>query len=79
MYVYSFTIRSAWRHTHHSPPSALNILPYPNASYWDPLSVCLAGTRVALLEDIWKWIQAADYTKPGEILWLTLPELERLR
>ena len=33
--------------------------------------MCLSGTRVALLEDIWKWIQAADHTKSAEIFLLS--------
>jgi len=51
--------------------SSANILPYAEASSWSPSSVCLPGTRVALLEDIWNWIQAADHTKSAEIFMLS--------
>jgi hypothetical protein len=33
--------------------------------------VCLEGTRVALLEDIWSWINAANHTKSAEIFLLS--------
>src|SRR3984957_9819207 len=51
--------------------SALDTLPFAKGSSWDLLSVCLPGTRVALLGDIWTWIQSADDTKSAEIFLLS--------
>src|SRR6202795_2608035 len=51
--------------------SALNILPYADGASWSPSLVCLPGTRVALLEDIWNWIQTAHPTKSAEVFLLS--------
>jgi hypothetical protein len=47
------------------------MLQYAQRASWDPSLVCLPGTRVALLDKIWNWIQAADQTKCGEIFFLS--------
>jgi hypothetical protein len=54
-----------------APTSSLEILQYAQRASWDPSLVCLPGTRVALLDRIWSWIQTADHTKPGEIFFLS--------
>jgi hypothetical protein len=54
-----------------APSSLLEILQYAQRASWDPSLVCLPGTRVALLDKIWNWIQAADHTKSGEIFFLS--------
>jgi hypothetical protein len=54
-----------------APTSALEILQYAQRASWDPSLVCLPGTRVALLDNIWSWIQTADHTKSGEIFFLS--------
>ena len=51
--------------------SALNYLLYAEGASWSPSLVCLPGTRVDLLEDIWNWIQAADHTKSAEVFLLS--------
>jgi hypothetical protein len=45
-------------------------LPYAEGASWDPNLVCLDGTRTALLDDIWKWINEADGSKAAEIFLL---------
>ena len=51
--------------------SALNILPYAERASWNAKSVCLAGTRTELLDDVWKWIHTTDGTKTAEIFLLS--------
>src|SRR3984957_13370737 len=69
-YAYSMVLRSVWI-AYCSLASALNTLPFAKGSSWNSLSVCLPGTRTALLEDIWTWIQSADDTKSAEIFLLS--------
>src|SRR3984957_748013 len=69
-YAYSIVLRSVWI-AYCSLASALNTLPFAKGSSWNSLSVCLPGTRVTLLEDIWTWIQSADDTKSAEIFLLS--------
>src|SRR3984957_14104326 len=69
-YAYSIVLRSVW--IDYCPSaSALNTLPFAKGSSWNSLSVCLPGTRIVLLEDIWTWIQSADDTKSAEIFLLS--------
>src|ERR1700722_15428166 len=71
-YAYSIVLRSVWiAYCQCSLASALNALPFAKGSSWNSLSVCLPGTRVALLKDIWTWIQSADDTKSAEIFLLS--------
>src|SRR3984957_8224843 len=69
-YAYSMVLRSVYT-AYCSLASALNPLPFAKGSSWNSLSVCLPGTRVALLEDIWTWIQSADDTKLAKIFLLS--------
>src|ERR1700722_10725605 len=69
-YAYSMVLRSVCT-AYCSLASALNTLPFTKGSSWNSLSVCLLGTREALLEDIWTWIQSADDTKSAEIFLLS--------
>src|ERR1700722_19567499 len=71
MYVCSFDGPQIGMHCLLSLASALDTLPFAKGSSWDLLSVCLPGTRTALLEDIWTWIQSADDTKSAEIFLLS--------
>lgn len=48
----------------------LDILPYAEGASWNPERVCLPDTRREILDDMWKWIYAADETKTAEIFWL---------
>ena len=47
------------------------MLPYADGASWDPSRVCMPETRVALLEEVWTWIQTADHTKSAEIFLLS--------
>jgi hypothetical protein len=53
-----------------SLPIAVYTLPYAEGASWDPNLVCLDGTRTALLDDLWKWINEADGSKAAEIFLL---------
>jgi tetratricopeptide (TPR) repeat protein len=50
--------------------SALLTLSYAKGASWNSTLMCSPNTRVALLEDIWKWVDTADPTKAAEIFWL---------
>src|ERR1700722_20310810 len=69
-YAYSMVLRSVCT-AYCSLVSALNTLPFAKGSSWKSLLLCLPGTRVALLEDIWSWIQSAGDTKSAEIFLLS--------
>src|ERR1700722_7693992 len=69
-YAYSIVLRSVWI-DYCTSASALNTLPFAKGSSWNSLSVCLPGTRIAPLEDIWPWIQSADDTKSAEVFLLS--------
>ena len=69
-YAYSIVLRSVW--IDYCPlASALDTLPFAKGSSWDSLSVCLPGTRIALLEDVWTEIKSADDMKSAEIFLLS--------
>src|SRR3984957_6820757 len=71
MYACLFDSPQIGMHCLLSLASALDMLPFAKGSSWDLLSVCLPGTRVALLEDIWTWIQSANDTKSAKIFLLS--------
>jgi hypothetical protein len=50
--------------------SALRNLSYAEGASWNSSLMCAPDTRVALLQDIWKWVDTADPMKAAEILWL---------
>src|ERR1700742_1337215 len=41
----------------------VSTLPYAEGASWDPRLACLDGTRTALLDDIWRWVNEADAVK----------------
>ena len=49
----------------------LGTLPYAKGASWNPLRVCLDNTRTALLEDIGKWIDSANFINSAQIFCLT--------
>ena len=58
-------------YAYYSLASPLNMLPYANGASWDSSLACFPGTRVALIKDIWTWIQTANHTKSAEIFLLS--------
>src|ERR1700722_9097670 len=71
MYAHPIVLRSTLICAHCRLASTLNNLPYANGASWNLSLVCLPGTRVTLLEDIWTWIQTANHTKSAEIFLLS--------
>src|ERR1700722_20528535 len=71
MYAYPIVLRSTLICAHCRLASPLNNLPYGNGASWNLSLVCLPGTRLTLLEDIWTWIQTANHTKSAEIFLLS--------
>src|ERR1700722_8991041 len=71
MYAFLFDSPQIGMHCLLSLASASDTLPFAKGASWDLLSGCLPGTRAALLEDIWTWIESADDTKSAEIFLLS--------
>jgi hypothetical protein len=58
--------------TEHAPVHsvALNALPYAEGASWDSSRVCLPGTRVEILDNIWTWANEIEGSKSAQIFWL---------
>jgi hypothetical protein len=50
---------------------ALSALPYAGGVSWDSSRVCLPGTRVEILDDIWTWANNIEHSSSAQIFWLT--------
>jgi hypothetical protein len=48
----------------------LNSLPYADGASWDPSRVCLSGTRVNIIDDMWAWANSIENSNGAQIFWL---------
>ncbi|KZO89583.1 hypothetical protein CALVIDRAFT_599429 [Calocera viscosa TUFC12733] len=48
----------------------IKALPYGRGMSWDPEKMCLPGTRVELLDEIWDWINAPLDGHGAKVFWL---------
>ncbi|KZO94951.1 hypothetical protein CALVIDRAFT_185266 [Calocera viscosa TUFC12733] len=51
-------------------PNEIMALPYGRGMSWDPEKMCLPGTRVELLDEIWNWINAPNDGSGAKLFWL---------
>ena len=49
---------------------ALSALPYAESASWDSSRVCLPGTRVEILDDMWMWAKNIEHSSSAQIFWL---------
>ncbi|KZT58257.1 hypothetical protein CALCODRAFT_432914, partial [Calocera cornea HHB12733] len=54
----------------HTVAAALNALPYARGASWDPDKGCLPGTRKAIFDDVWNWIDSPESANSAEVLWI---------